>query len=115
MVRASLFVEVEWEVSFCADFSAAHVWNECWMRRADLPNNEQDWQIVDSTPVPMCDGIRRTGPCPVSSVKQGLLGYRWDSPYIHASVNGNKAHWTVYPDGFMELSGQSCHLSVSAT
>ncbi|UJR26471.1 hypothetical protein I4U23_007798 [Adineta vaga] len=83
---------------------SAHVWNECWMRRSDLPNNEQDWQIIDSTPVPMCDGIRRTGPCPVSTVKKGELGYRWDSPYIYSSVNGNKSHWIVYPDGFMELT-----------
>ncbi|CAF0762171.1 unnamed protein product [Adineta ricciae] len=83
---------------------SARVWNECWMRRSDLPNNEQDWQIVDSTPVPMCDGIRRTGPCPVSTVKKGELGYRWDSPYIFSSVNGHKSHWVVYPDGYMELS-----------
>jgi hypothetical protein len=27
------------------------------MRRKDLFNNEQDWQIIDSTPVQMCDGI----------------------------------------------------------
>jgi len=26
------------------------------MRRNDLSNHEQDWQIVDSTPVLMCDG-----------------------------------------------------------
>jgi len=26
------------------------------MRRQDLSNNEQDWQIIDSTPVQMCDG-----------------------------------------------------------
>lgn len=37
-------------------FSASHVWNECWMRRDDLPNHEQDWQVLDSTPVHMCDG-----------------------------------------------------------
>jgi len=28
------------------------------MRRNDLPNPEQDWQIIDSTPVQMCDGIK---------------------------------------------------------
>ncbi|CAF1272800.1 unnamed protein product, partial [Adineta steineri] len=81
----------------------SQVWNECWMRRVDLPNNEQDWQIIDSTPVPMCDGIRRTGPCPVSCLKKGDLGFRWDSPYIHSSINGNKSHWIVYPDGYMEM------------
>jgi hypothetical protein len=92
------------------------------MRRNDLPNPEQDWQIIDSTPVQMCDGIkgvffldlylinyfegiRRTGPCPVSSLRKGELGFRWDSPFIHSSINGNKSHWIVYPDGYMELLG----------
>lgn len=50
-------------------------------------------------------GIRRTGPCSVSSLKKGDLGFRWDSPYIHSSINGNKNHWLVYPDGNMELLG----------
>jgi len=26
------------------------------MRRHDLPSDKQDWQIIDSTPVQMCDG-----------------------------------------------------------
>ncbi|CAF0789791.1 unnamed protein product [Rotaria sp. Silwood1] len=82
---------------------SSHVWNECWMRRHDLPNDEQDWQIVDSTPVQMCDGIRRTGPCSVSSLKNDKLSFRWDSPFIHSTINGKKSHWIVYPDGHMEL------------
>ncbi|CAF2714038.1 unnamed protein product [Rotaria sp. Silwood2] len=82
---------------------SSHVWNECWMRRHDLPNDEQDWQIVDSTPVQMCDGIRRTGPCSLSSLRNGELSFRWDSPFIHSTINGKKSHWIVYPDGYMEL------------
>ncbi|CAM4896545.1 unnamed protein product [Rotaria socialis] len=82
---------------------ASHVWNECWMRRDDLSNGEHDWQIIDSTPVLMCDGIRRTGPCSVSFLKNSELGFRWDSPFVHSTINGNKAHWNVYPDGNMEL------------
>ncbi|CAF3590142.1 unnamed protein product, partial [Rotaria sordida] len=82
---------------------SSHVWNECWMRRHDLPNDEQDWQIVDSTPVQMCDGIRRTGPCSISSLRNGELSFRWDSLFIHSTINGNKLHWIVYPDGYMEL------------
>jgi hypothetical protein len=96
------------------------------MRRHDLPSDKQDWQIIDSTPVQMCDGkisflffyhfyylyliksfegIRRSGPCSVSSLKTGDLGFRWDSPFIHSSINGHKNHWIVYPDGNMELLG----------
>ncbi|CAF0977586.1 unnamed protein product, partial [Rotaria sordida] len=82
---------------------SSHVWNECWMRRHDLPKDEQDWQIVDSTPVQMCDGIRRTGPCSISSLRNGELSFRWDSLFIHSTINGNKLHWIVYPDGYMEL------------
>lgn len=102
------------------------------MRRSDLPKNEPDWQILDSTPVQMCDGkqkisielilhifndftlgIRRTGPCSVSSLKKGDLGFRWDSPYIRSSINGNKNHWLVYPDGNMELLGEIDRLNDS--
>lgn len=103
-------------------FSSSHVWNECWIRRDDLFTKEQGWQIIDSTPIQMCDGrienlvlvffflilfkgLRRTGPCPVSCIKKGQLGLRWDSPYIHSTINGNKNHWIVYPDGNMELLG----------
>ncbi len=102
-------------------FSSSHVWNECWMRRNDLSSDKQDWQIIDSTPIQMCDGkisfpfdclfiklfegIRRSGPCSVSSLKKGDLGLRWDSPYIHSSISGHKNHWIVYPDGNMELLG----------
>lgn len=90
------------------------------MRRYDLPKSEHDWQIIDSTPVQMCDGkitsnsiiysiiflgIRRTGPCSVSSLKKGDMGFRWDSSFIHSAINGHKNHWLVYPDGNMELLG----------
>jgi hypothetical protein len=51
------------------------------------------------------EGIRRSGPCSVSSLKKGDLGFRWDSPFIHSSINGHKNHWIVYPDGNMELLG----------
>jgi hypothetical protein len=29
------------------------------MRRTDLSNQKQDWQIIDSTPVQMCDGMNQ--------------------------------------------------------
>ena len=75
------------------------------MRRQDFHHAGHDWQVVDSTPVRMCDGIRRTGPCAVSALKKGELGSRWDSPFLHAAINGRKSHWKVYPDGNMDLLG----------
>ncbi|NWH82734.1 TGM1 glutamyltransferase, partial [Piaya cayana] len=27
-----------------------HVWNDCWMKRPDLPSGYDGWQVVDATP-----------------------------------------------------------------
>lgn len=27
-----------------------HVWNDCWMKRPDLPSGFDGWQVVDATP-----------------------------------------------------------------
>ncbi|NXG90396.1 TGM1 glutamyltransferase, partial [Stercorarius parasiticus] len=27
-----------------------HVWNDCWMKRPDLPDGYDGWQVVDATP-----------------------------------------------------------------
>ncbi|CAF1023033.1 unnamed protein product [Didymodactylos carnosus] len=79
----------------------SHVWNECWMKRSDS-KNKSCWQVVDSTPVRMCDGMRRCGPCPVDALKNADLSHRWDSPYLFSSINGTKIHWLVEPDGNMK-------------
>lgn len=31
----------------CRNF---HVWNDCWMKRPDLPSGFNGWQVVDATP-----------------------------------------------------------------
>jgi hypothetical protein len=30
-------------------FSPWYLWNECWMRRDDLPKPNSGWQVVDSS------------------------------------------------------------------
>lgn len=38
-----------------------HVWNDCWMKRPDLPSGFNGWQVVDATPQETSSG--ETGPC----------------------------------------------------
>ncbi|XP_071331573.1 protein-glutamine gamma-glutamyltransferase E-like isoform X2 [Trachinotus anak] len=66
-----------------------HVWVECWMRRPDLGEEFDGWQVVDPTPQEKSDGIFRCGPCPVVAVQQRCLGAHYDTPFVCASVDAD--------------------------
>uniref|UniRef100_A0AAY4DBX3 protein-glutamine gamma-glutamyltransferase n=1 Tax=Denticeps clupeoides TaxID=299321 RepID=A0AAY4DBX3_9TELE len=63
-----------------------HCWNEAMMKRPDLPPGFNGWQVVDSTPQETSDGC---GPASVQAVKNGLVYYPFDSPFVFDEVNSD--------------------------
>ncbi|CAF4575755.1 unnamed protein product [Rotaria socialis] len=80
-----------------------YLWNECWMRRDDIPAHNSGWQVVDSSAIDYNTKIRRIGPCSVAALKSGSLTLKWDTPNIYNVLNANRSHWLVYPDGNKKL------------
>lgn len=74
-----------------------HVWNEVWMTRPDLGNNENGdydgWQAVDATPQEMSDEMYRCGPASVAAVKRGEILKPYDNTFLYAEVNADKVFW----------------------
>ncbi|KPP68896.1 Coagulation factor XIII A chain-like [Scleropages formosus] len=66
-----------------------HCWNECYMARPDLPLDFGGWQVVDATPQETSDGLYRCGPAPLYGIKQGVICYPYDSPFVFAEVNSD--------------------------
>ncbi|XP_044207376.1 protein-glutamine gamma-glutamyltransferase 5-like [Thunnus albacares] len=66
-----------------------HVWVECWMRRPDLGEGFDGWQVVDATPQERSAGIYCCGPCPVVAVQKHCLGAPFDTSFIYASVDAD--------------------------
>ncbi|KAM4573912.1 protein-glutamine gamma-glutamyltransferase 2-like [Odontesthes bonariensis] len=79
-----------------------HCWVESWMRRDDLPKGNDGWQVLDPTPQERSDGEFRCGPCPVTAIKEGNLGVKYDAKFVFAEVNADIIHWRVRPDGQRE-------------
>ncbi|XP_077365588.1 coagulation factor XIII A chain-like [Festucalex cinctus] len=71
-----------------------HCWNEVYMTRRDLPNRLSGWQVVDATPQETSGGLYRCGPASVLAVKEGLVGYAYDAPFIFAEVNSDVHYLT---------------------
>ncbi|XP_068458585.1 protein-glutamine gamma-glutamyltransferase 2 [Clinocottus analis] len=76
-----------------------HCWVESWMRRSDLPKGNDGWQVLDPTPQELSDGEFCCGPCPVTAIKEGNLGMKYDARFIFAEVNADIIQWIVQPDG----------------
>ena len=74
-----------------------HVWNEIWMARPDLGNNEDGdydgFQAVDATPQEMSDEMYRCGPASVVAVKRGEILKPYDNTFLYAEVNADKVFW----------------------
>ncbi|TMS16925.1 Protein-glutamine gamma-glutamyltransferase 5 [Larimichthys crocea] len=66
-----------------------HVWVECWMRRPDLGEEFDGWQVVDPTPQEKSAGIYSCGPCPVAAILQRDLGTPYDTGFVYASVDAD--------------------------
>ncbi|XP_072479504.1 protein-glutamine gamma-glutamyltransferase K [Notamacropus eugenii] len=80
-----------------------HVWNDCWMKRSDLPSGYDGWQVVDATPQETSSGIFCCGPCSVESIKNGLVYMKYDTPFIFAEVNSDKVYWQRQEDGSFKI------------
>uniref|UniRef100_A0A667ZZ23 Protein-glutamine gamma-glutamyltransferase K n=1 Tax=Myripristis murdjan TaxID=586833 RepID=A0A667ZZ23_9TELE len=76
-----------------------HVWNDCWMARPDLPPGMGGWQVIDATPQETSQGTFRCGPASVSSVRNGQVYLKHDSPFVFAEVNSDKIYWQRNLDG----------------
>lgn len=76
-----------------------HCWVESWMRRDDLPKENDGWQVLDPTPQELSNGEYQCGPCPVRAIKEGDLEIKYDTPFIFAEVNADVVHWIIQRDG----------------
>ncbi|XP_069033497.1 protein-glutamine gamma-glutamyltransferase 2 [Embiotoca jacksoni] len=76
-----------------------HCWVESWMRRDDLPKGNDGWQVLDPTPQELSDGELCCGPCPVTAIKEGNLGVKYDAAFVFAEVNADIIQWILQPDG----------------
>ena len=72
-----------------------HVWTDVWMARFDLPQGYSGWQVIDSTPQETSDGLYRTGPASVESIRRGEIGLTYDSPFVFSEVNADVVHWEL--------------------
>uniref|UniRef100_A0A669QX29 Protein-glutamine gamma-glutamyltransferase K n=1 Tax=Phasianus colchicus TaxID=9054 RepID=A0A669QX29_PHACC len=70
-----------------------HVWNDCWMRRPDLPDGYDGWQVVDATPQETSSGLFCCGPCSVTAVRNGEVFLKYDTAFVFAEVNSDKVYW----------------------
>ncbi|MCL4137814.1 UNVERIFIED_CONTAM: hypothetical protein GTU68_050949, partial [Idotea baltica] len=70
-----------------------HVWNEVWMKRPDLGEDYQGWQVIDATPQEESDGQFRCGPTSLTSVKRGQIQSPYDAPFVFAEVNADTLFW----------------------
>ncbi|KAL5280423.1 F13A1 family protein [Megaselia abdita] len=83
-----------------------HVWNEVWMRRPDLGDNEDysGWQAVDSTPQEVSNGMYQCGPASVKAVKRGDVLRPYDCQFLFSEVNADRLFWPHNgPDKPMKL------------
>ncbi|KAG7276390.1 hypothetical protein CRUP_021901 [Coryphaenoides rupestris] len=72
-----------------------HCWNEVFLSRPDLPFGYGGWQCVDATPQETSDGFYRCGPASVNAVKEGMVCYGFDTPFVYAEVNSNVVYSTI--------------------
>lgn len=71
-----------------------HAWNEVWMTRPDLASSSYDgWQVIDSTPQELSDGLFRCGPASVEAVKRGDVVKPYDTKFVYAEVNADEVFW----------------------
>ncbi|XP_014217645.1 annulin-like [Copidosoma floridanum] len=67
-----------------------HVWNEVWMKRPDLSDVYNGWQVIDATPQ---EAPFYLGPTSVVAVKQADLNCHYDTGFVYAEVNADKLIW----------------------
>ncbi|NXS38067.1 EPB42 protein, partial [Pomatostomus ruficeps] len=70
-----------------------HVWNECWMARADLLPEYSGWQALDATCQEKSKGPSFCGPAPVHAIKEGDTHMDYDVCYFFAAINAKCQVW----------------------
>ncbi|XP_023655950.1 coagulation factor XIII A chain-like [Paramormyrops kingsleyae] len=80
-----------------------HCWNEAYMARPDLPVGLGGWQAVDSTPQETSDGMYRCGPASIYAIKQGMIYYSYDTPFVYSEVDSEVIVTEEEPNGDDEV------------
>uniref|UniRef100_A0A8C6ISM6 Uncharacterized protein n=1 Tax=Melopsittacus undulatus TaxID=13146 RepID=A0A8C6ISM6_MELUD len=75
-----------------------HVWNECWMARADLLPEYSGWQALDATCQEKNKGPSFCGPAPVQAIKKGDTEADYDVCYFFAAINAKCQVWIQKTD-----------------
>ncbi|NXP22042.1 EPB42 protein, partial [Scytalopus superciliaris] len=79
-----------------------HVWNECWMARADLLPEYSGWQALDATCQEkshiFSSGPSFCGPAPVHAIKEGDTEVDYDVCYFFAAINAKCQVWIQRAD-----------------
>ncbi|XP_060637756.2 protein-glutamine gamma-glutamyltransferase 4-like [Anolis sagrei] len=72
-----------------------HVWNDIWMKRPDLTEGYDGWQVIDGTPqYVMKDGESlECGPAPVIAIKKGDVYVPYDTMFVFSEVNADMVLW----------------------
>uniref|UniRef100_A0A8C5R6C4 protein-glutamine gamma-glutamyltransferase n=1 Tax=Leptobrachium leishanense TaxID=445787 RepID=A0A8C5R6C4_9ANUR len=66
-----------------------HCWNESWFLRQDLGPVYGGWQIWDSTPQELSDGIYQLGPASQYAIREGEVNKSYDTRFTYTEVNGD--------------------------
>uniref|UniRef100_A0A8C1N7J9 protein-glutamine gamma-glutamyltransferase n=1 Tax=Cyprinus carpio TaxID=7962 RepID=A0A8C1N7J9_CYPCA len=66
-----------------------HVWVESWMKRPDLGQGYDGWQVLDATPQERSAGIFRCGPAAVKAIYEQKVDAQYDVPFVYAAVNAD--------------------------
>uniref|UniRef100_A0A8C2HMZ2 protein-glutamine gamma-glutamyltransferase n=1 Tax=Cyprinus carpio TaxID=7962 RepID=A0A8C2HMZ2_CYPCA len=66
-----------------------HVWVESWMKRPDLGQGYDGWQVLDPTPQEMSAGMFRCGPAAVTAIYERRVDAQYDVPFVYAEVNAD--------------------------
>ncbi|XP_018414785.1 PREDICTED: protein-glutamine gamma-glutamyltransferase E-like [Nanorana parkeri] len=103
--NANLFLDMFYDNHGTANVSQQdaiwnfHVWNEAWFTRKDLGPAYNGWQVMDSTPMELSEGLYRCGPAPLVAIRQGDVDLRYDVGFMFASVNADLTLWITSSDG----------------
>ncbi|XP_042581269.1 protein-glutamine gamma-glutamyltransferase 5-like [Cyprinus carpio] len=66
-----------------------HVWVESWMKRPDLGQGYDGWQVLDPTPQEMSSGMFHCGPAAVTAIYERRVDVQYDVPFVYAEVNAD--------------------------
>ncbi|KAL1273387.1 hypothetical protein QQF64_029249 [Cirrhinus molitorella] len=66
-----------------------HVWVESWMKRPDLGQGYDGWQVLDATPQERSGGMFRCGPASLKAIYQQKVEAQYDVPFVYAEVNAD--------------------------